>query len=52
MFFNIVLYCYSIIIKFISDILYYNYSILDFDNGYALYELGKQSNKCIQYELC
>ena len=29
-----------------------NYSILDFDNGYALYELGKQSNKCIQYELC
>ena len=29
-----------------------NYSILDFDNGYALYELGKQSNECIQYELC
>lgn len=29
-----------------------NYSILDFDNGYALYELGKESNECIQYELC
>lgn len=28
------------------------YSILDFDNGLALYELGKKSNKCIQYELC
>jgi predicted patatin/cPLA2 family phospholipase len=29
-----------------------NYSILDFNNGYILYELGKQSNKCIQYQLC
>ena len=29
-----------------------NYSILDFDNGQALYELGKLNNSCIQYELC
>ncbi len=29
-----------------------NYSILDFDNGYVLYELGKASNECVQYELC
>ena len=28
------------------------YSILNFDYGYILYELGKQSNQCIQYELC
>jgi predicted acylesterase/phospholipase RssA len=29
-----------------------NYSILDFDNGYILYELGKKNNSCTVYELC
>lgn len=28
------------------------YSILDFDNGAVIYELGKQSNECIEYPLC
>ena len=28
------------------------YSILDFDNGAILYNLGMEAHKCIQYELC
>jgi predicted acylesterase/phospholipase RssA len=28
------------------------YSILDFDNGEILYELGKESNKCEDFPLC
>jgi predicted acylesterase/phospholipase RssA len=28
------------------------YSILDFNNGAILYELGMEANKCITYELC
>ena len=29
-----------------------NYSMLDFDNGITLYELGKASNECTPYPLC
>lgn len=29
-----------------------NYSILDFDHGLELYELGKKENECIVYQLC
>lgn len=29
-----------------------NYSLLNFDYGFALYELGKNNNTCINYELC
>jgi predicted patatin/cPLA2 family phospholipase len=29
-----------------------NYSLLDFNNGLALYNLGKNNNTCIKYDLC
>ncbi len=29
-----------------------NYSMLDFDNGFTLYELGRASNECTPYPLC